>query len=483
MKRYAVILLALARLAMAQGTLPWGKAISVPLLATEPGVQLFYVASYSWNGRHTDYDMARQAADAYVMANPAIPTYLILNPGESVTCDDVPLPSAALGNGKSATLSIVGYGSNVSTLLKGSGCGVSAATLAHGDPSGGPSTNAWYQGFTIDANRIDMAACGMYGLSASTFFDVSCGDAAPGADHEMEFGNSDANSAGLVSNVYLYNLKAFGSIGSGKGAVLTPVWTNGALTAATVANAGTKSYSQQYTRAQIVGPGLSSCAVVPTLVPIVSDLSSGNFSNIPPVTYGYLTGATITNPGSCSNTSQLYILIQDGLPVTYGMKFTNMTGSHIWNLESTATATYAEAWLQASGNNAIIGEHPYTNQTIEIADYSSGNKHTNAFFDSPGEFGALISAYSGSFVNSIYSWDSSSYTAASGYYFSGSPTAYSNWIVQNSQCTNSTANFISITTSAGPLANNAPAPAGVNLMDIEACDGTNSLNWAAQVSP
>jgi hypothetical protein len=482
MKWLIFVLPLFARMAVAQGALPWGgPALSVPLLATQPGVAMFYVSSYTWVGVHTDYDMARQAADAYLTENPETPTYLVLGPAQTQTCDDVPLPSVSLGNGTSSTVSIIGYGSRVSNIIKRVGCAASSATLRVSESANGPVINAWYQGFTVSANHIDGAACGFYGLANSTLLDVACGNAVPGADHELEVGNLDANSMGEVRNISIMNLKAFDNVGGGKGAILTPQWSAGRLAAVVLGSGGAKMYSQQYTRAQLVGPGLSSCSIVPTLTPVMSSLGAVNYPSLPTVHYGYVTGATITNPGNCSNTGQLYILIQDGVPVLYGMKFSYMVMSHVWNLESTASSYYGEAWLRDSVKNLIIGEHTYTNQTIQIREYGALNNHVNAYFDGPGEYGAVIDGKTGSFSNSIFSWDSATYPLAVGYYLGVG--FYQAWTISNSQCTNSTVNFTSIETAQGPLLAPASAPSGVSLKDIERCDGSNSVDWPTQVGP
>jgi hypothetical protein len=482
MKKIMVALLLSAKIATAQGALPWGQAVSIPLLETQQGVALFYVSSYQWVATHTDYDMARQAADAYLVAHPQTPTYVILSPAVTQTCDAVPLPTVPTGSGTFSTVSIIGYGSNVSTLVKRAGCALRPATLAHLDSPSGLVSNALYQGFTVNANHLDIAACGFYGMSSSTFLDLSCGNAAPGADHEVEFGNSDANNIGRVYAAAIYNLKAYDGTGVGKGANLTPVWSGGALTGVTVVSGGTKMYTKQYIRATVVGPDLSSCTTVPTLSPNVSSAATGQFSNIPTVTYGYVTGATIANPGNCASTARLYILIQDGVTSTYGMKFTNISSSHAWNLEATGSNPYGEAWLPASSSNTIMGEHPYTNQTVQIAEYGNSNKHINAFFDSPGEFGAAIYGPAGSFVNSVFSWDSSTYVASSGYYLGAASGIYKKWALQNSQCTSSSANFITVTTPQGALPAGNPPPAGVTFNDLERCDGTNLVDWPTQVS-
>jgi hypothetical protein len=482
MKRLIVVLLWVAKMAIAQGPLPWGEqALSVPLLATQPGVALFYVSSYTWVGTHTDYDMARQAADAYLTDNPQSSTYLVLGPALTETCDAVPLPSVSRGDGTSSTVSIIGYGSGVSNIIKKIGCTASSATLDFSESTNGPITNAWYQGFNVSANHVDRAACGFYGLSNSTVMDVSCGNAAVGADHEVEFGNLDANSMGQAHNISIFNLKAFDNVGVGRGAVLTPEWNGGVLAGAVVASGGLSGYSQQYTRARVVGPDLSSCTIVPTLKPIVSNLVSAAFPPLPTVNYGFITGTTIINAGSCSRTAHLYILIQDGVPVMYGMKFTNMTMSRAWNLESTASSYYGEAWLRGSVRNSVIGEHPYTNQTIQILEYGALNNHVNAYFDSPGEYGAAIYGKSGSFSNSIFSWNSATYPVAVGYYLGTGN--YQAWAIANSQCTDSTANFTSIETVQGPLLATAPAPSGVSLKDIERCDGSNTVDWPTLVAP
>jgi hypothetical protein len=482
MKRLIMVLFWFARMAIGQGALPWGEqALSVPLLATQPGVALFYVSSYAWVGTHTDYDMARQAADAYLSDNPRIPTYLVLGPALTETCDAVPLPSVSRGDGTSSTVSIIGYGSGVSNIIKNIGCTASSATLSVSESTSGPVTNAWYQGFNVSANHIDKAACGFYGLSNSTVMDISCGNAAVGSDHEVEFGNLDANSMGQAHNISIFNLKAFDNVGVGRGAILTPEWSGGALAGAIVSSGGLSGYSQQYTRARVVGPDLLSCTIVPTLTPIVSNLGSAAFPPLPTVNYGFIIGATIINPGSCSRTAHLYILIQDGVPVMYGMKFTNMIMSRAWNLESTASSYYGEAWLRSSVRNSIIGEHPYTNQTIQILESGALNNHVNAYFDSPGEYGAAVYGKSGSFSNSIFSWNSATYPIAVGYNLGAG--VYQAWAITNSQCTNSTANFTSIETIQGPLLATAPAPAGVSLKDIERCDGSNTVDWPTLVAP
>lgn len=471
-------LLIIARMAAAQGTLPWGgQAVSVPKLATEAGVALFYVASYNWVGTHTDYDMARQAADAYLAANPQTSTYLVLGPAQTQTCDAVPLPSISLGNGTSATVSIIGYGSNVSNIIKRAGCAPGSATLRVSESANGPIANALFQGFTVSANHIDSAACGFYGMVGGTILDVACGNAAPEADHEVEFGNLDANSVGRAHNLSIMNLKAFDNVGSGGGAILTPVWSAGGLAGVTVTTGGTKMYTQQYIRARVVGPDVSSCTSLPTLAPIVSSLASVTYPSLPTTDYGYVTGATVTNPGSCSETSQLYILIQDGVPVMYGMKFTNLVMSRVWNLESIASSYYAEGWLRSSVRNSITGEHPYAGQTIQILEYGSSNEHVNAYFDGPGEYGAAIYGKSGTFINSVFGWNGATYPATSGYHLGAAPDVYQKWSITNSQCTNSSANFISITTVQGPLQATAPPPLGVSLHDIEDCDGSKSVDW------
>ena len=483
MKYLSIAVLLLSRMAVGQAALPWGQATSIPYLASQSGVALFYVANYSLKGVHTDYDLARQDADAYLAAHPTTPTYVVLNPYEAQTCDDVPLPVVHTGTNTAATVSIIGYGSGLSNITKKGGCGSAATTLVLNDlASAGLVHNAWFQGFTVDANHIDGTPCGFYGMSGGTFFDIACGNALPNADHEIEFGNANAPVAGVDTLLTIYNLKAFDNVGVGKGALLTPVWNGSALAGATLVSGGSKQYTGQYARMQIIGPGLSSCSSIPTLTPIVAHTSSAAFANLPTTTYGYITGATVTNPGNCTDTADLYILVQDGVPVTSGMKFSNMTLSHGWNFETTASAKYGEWWISPSGNNTVIGEHIWTNQTIDIAEFAAADKHVNAYFDGPGQFGAAMSGHPGSFMNSIFSWDSTTYLGSAGYTFLGAAAATSGWSIQNSQCTDSIAHFVPITTAQGVLAATATPPAGVILNDIETCDGSLVVDWPTQVN-
>lgn len=478
--KYILLLTLSLGVAVAQTVLPWNNS-SLSLSAVTgqqnvPGV--FFVANYTASGNHTDYDMARQVADAYAAANPWTGSLLVLKPTDNQTCDAVPLPSLGTSGGMWGTTSIYGFGSGLSKISKRTGCGSAAATLSHRDSPSGQLSRGWYQGFTVDANHIDSAACEMYGMSGTTFFDIQCANAAPGADHELEFGNRDANGVGWMDNIYIYNLKTYDSVGVGKGAILTPVWNGGVLSGVTVVNQGTKKYTQQYTRTQLIGPDVATCSSIPTIAPIVSNTGSTQFGNLPTTIYGFVTGAKIINPGKCTSTAKIYILIQDGVPVTYGMKFSNMADSHAWNLEAVGTTTYGEAWLRGSDNNSAFGEHPFTNQTIQIAEYANGNKHINAFFDSPGQYGVGIFSQNGTFQNPVFSWDSTTaYVGSSGYYFGVDAGIYKNWMISNSQCTNSAAGFVSVTTLSGTLAETLAPPTGIKLRDIEACDGSNLLNW------
>jgi len=480
MKILALALLWVAGyVAMAQGALPWGKATSVPSLAAQSDVMLFYVADYSWSGAHTDYDMARRAADAYLAAHPTTPTYLVLGPEAYQTCDDVGLPVVPTGTGTAATVSIIGYGSNVSSLMKRAGCGTTTATLNLRDAASVYVQNALFQGFTVSASHLDAAACGFYGLENSTVFDLACSNAAPRSDHEVEFGNLDAT--GKDYGLAIYNLKAYDSVGVGKGALLTPTWSGTALTGVSVVSGGTKKYTQQYTRGQIIGPGIASCSSIPILSLGVTNTQQGKFDNLPTVNYGYVVGGTVTSGGNCTDTSDLYVLVQDGVPVSYGMKFTNLQMSHVWNLESTASAMYGEGWMPDSGSNTIIGEHTYTNQTVQILEEAIGNKHTNAFFDGPGAYGAAIYGRSGSFLNPVFGWDSQTYVGSTGYLFAANQNTYSGWTVSNSQCTSSSPSFVSVVDTAGIVRSSDTLP-GISLQDIEACDGTNSIDWPTSVS-
>jgi hypothetical protein len=264
--------------------------------------------------------------------------------------------------------------------------------------------------------------------------------------------------------------------------LLTPTWSGKALTGVSVVSGGTKKYTQQYTRGKIIGPGLSSCSSIPILSLGVTNTQQGTFNNLPTVNYGYVVGGTVTSGGNCTDTSDLYVLVQDGVPVSYGMKFTNLQMSHVWNLESTASAMYGEGWMPASGNNSITGEHTYTNQTVQIMEAGTANKHANAFFDGPGQYGAAIYGRAGSFTNAIFSWDSQTYVGSAGYLFAANPSTYSRWIISNSQCTDSSPNFVSVIDTAGIVSSSDTLPAGISLQDIEACDGTNSIDWPTSVS-
>jgi len=436
----------------------YGASAMLGSVVPQPGV--FYVSNYSAQGAHTDYDLARQAADAWAAANTLGGSVLVLKPTVNQTCDAVPLPSLS----SQGTTSIIGYGSGVSSIVKSAACAASSATLSHQDAIG-PLSRGLYQGFTVDANHIDLAACELYGMALTTFIDVACGDAAANGDHEAEFGNHDANSVGWMDNIYLYDLKTFDSSATGSGAVLTPVWSGGALAGALTVNPGSSAYSS-YARAQIVGPDLYTCSTIPTLT-----LTLGANSLV--------SGAVVTAPGSCSSTALLYILVQDGPPVAYSAKFSNMADSHVWGLQATNSTTYGIGWLSGSNNNSIYNEVPSANQVIQITDNANGNRHVNTTFYDLGEFGASITSQNGTFQNPTFEWNSNSFLNASGYYFGNDPRVFHDWMVETSHCNNTTQEFLPVTLRAGPVANGGSLPSGVNLRNIEACDGSNAVYWIA----
>jgi hypothetical protein len=441
-----------------------GALMEAPLLLGSPPPQrgVFDVTAYSANGNHTDYDMARQAADAYASANLWTGSILILKPTVNLTCDAVPLPSL----GMTSTTSIIGAGSGVSRIVKNPECPASGATLRHNDSPSGELSRGWYQGFTVDANHVDSAACEIYGMSVTTFLDVACGNAVANGDHELEFGNRDANSVGWMDNIYIYDLKTFDSVPGGSGAVLAPVWKLGSLNAVMVDSGGTTPYTSQYARAEVTGADIATCSSVPTLTLTLNSAS-------------YINGAIITNAGSCRSTTRIYILVQDGTPVTYGMKFTNMADSHVWGLQATNPATYGEGWLTGSANNSIYYEQPDSNQLIQITDNANGNRHTNPIFINPGGYSAGIYSQNGTFQNVVVTWTDSSFVAASGYFVGNDPRVFHDWMIRDSHCdTVSSINFIPITTRAGALSAENPLPPGVKPQNIEACDGTNTVHWA-----
>jgi hypothetical protein len=434
-----------------------------PLFASapnQPGV--FYVAEYTASGTHTDYDMARQAADAYAATQYLPGSVLILKAGVNSTCDAVPLPSL----GHSSTTSIIGSGSGSSSLVKSAACAAGAATLSHLDSPNGALSSGWYQGFTVDANHIDAAACGMYGMSLTSFVDIACGDAAAGADHELEFGDRDANLVGWMDNIYIYDLKTFDSVAAGAGAIATPLWSGNSLSGVQLVNGGTAAYTTQYTRMQVFGPDLATCATVPTLTATLG----ANFR---------ISGAVVTNPGSCTSTTHLYILIQDGTPVTYGMKFSNMADSQVWGLQALGSTTYGEGWLMGSNNNTISAERPGSNQVYGITDDANGNRHLSPVFVNPGGYAAGITSQNGTIASPLLTWSSDAYPAAAGYDFGNDWRVYQDWMVQDSTCGDSgSSNFVAAVTAKGLLSSSNPLPAGAKLQSIEACDGTNATDWA-----
>jgi hypothetical protein len=194
---------------------------------------------------------------------------------------------------------------------------------------------------------------------------------------------------------------------------------------------------------------------------------------------GFITGAVITNPGSCQSTQHLYILLQDGTPVTYGMKFTNLADSELWGLRSTNATTYGEGWLSGSNNNSIYSEQPGANQLIQITDNANGNRHISPNFSNAGGYAVAIYSQNGTFQTALLNWTNKSYVAASGYFLGNDPRVFQDWMIQNSACGSAaSSNFLPITTRSGVLSSNNPLPAGVKPQNIQACDGTNTLHWA-----
>jgi hypothetical protein len=406
--------------------------------------------------------MARQAADAYsAQYSWSTGSVLILKPGQNFTCDAVPLPS--LGN--QSTTSIIGAGSGVSSIVKSPGCSPGAATLRHSDSPNGALSRGLYQGFTVDANHIDAAACEMYGMSLTSFIDVSCGNAAANADHELEFGNRDANSVGWMDNIYIYSLKTFDSVVPGAGAVLAPVWNGSALSSVRLINGGTSNYTGIYTRAQVFGPDLATCTSIPTITPMLNANKK-------------ISGAMVNSAGSCASTTHLYIVVQDGTPVTYGMKFSNMADSHAWQLQALGETTYGIAWMMGSNNNSIANEAPNSGELYGMYDNANGNRHLTPVFKNPAGYAAVIWSQNGTVQSPLLTWGNSTYQAASGYLLGNDRHVYHDWVINDSTCgSTSSANFLPIVTQRGVLSSSNGVPAGARPQNIEACDGTDAIHW------
>lgn len=430
-----------------------------------PSDGVFYISDYVANGTHTQYDVARQVADAYAVANPSTGSLLNLGSGIYPTCDAAPLPVSASGFG---TTSIRGAGVNVTSIQKKTGCTASSATLSHPDALG-PLSRGIYADFTVDANHIDTAACHIYGYQLTTLDHVACGNAAVGGDHEWEIGNNDASNVGWADNIYGYQLQAFDTVGTGKGGILTPVWSGTALSSLTLTSAGTKNYSQ-YVRASLIGPGVALCTTVPTLTPTAASTASATFANVGTVNYGALTGATVTLAGNCSSGAQtagIYVLVQDGVSPTYGFKMSNTADSHFFNMEATGSNTYAEYWSSHSANNEAFGEHPYTNATVGVYDAGPGNRHSNPELDGVGQYGFMILSTTGVIDNPMFLWDSTtSYIGATAFFFANSAPSYIDYQVRGAECSSVTPNFLLAAFTA------ASVPAGVHLDNSSTCLGT-----------
>ncbi len=432
-----------------------------------PSAGVFYYSNFAPSGAHTQYDMARQTADAYALANPATGSVLILPSGIIQTCDAVPLPVSSSNYG---TTSIVGQGVNQTTIQKKTGCTATASTFGHPDATG-PLSRGYYFGFTVDANHIDTAACETYGMQLTTFNQIACGNAALGGDHEWEMGNNDASNVGWMDNIYGYQLQTFDTIGVGKGAILTPVWSGTALSSLTVTNAGTKGYSQ-FVHATLIGPGAAQCTTLPTLTPTINVTSNVNYPNVGVVNYGLINGSTVTLAGNCSAGAQsagIYVLIQDGNMPTYGFKASNNADSQYHDIESTGSQQYAIYWSSHSSLNTMFGEHPYTNATNLIYDSGSSNVHFGPELDGIGQYGFVIPATTGSIVAPRFLWDSTtSYIGGTLFNFPNSGPAYSGYTVTNSYCTGTTPNLAVATFSSGTI------PAGIHMNNVSACDGTST---------
>jgi len=445
---------------------------------------IFHVADYQASGTHTQYDMARQAADAWTVAHAGAGygggagAQLYLLPDTNWTCDSAPLPNVI---GKLGTTSIHGYGAEVSSIVKKSGCPPAQATLFHG-----PNPNLQegrYDGFTVSANHIDAAACDIYGMKLVWFTDVACGDAA-GGDHQWEFGARapGGGNPGWVDNLHAEGISTFDHVGGGKGASLAPVWSNGTLTSVTVTNPGTKKYNATYARARLIGSGVFSCKKIPTLKPTVSTVDAhpaNYFPNLPAFNYGWVTGATISEPGQCKDTAHIYVLIQDGVPNTYGFKFTNLADSVLSDVEATGAPEYGEYFSNISSANSISGEHPYTNATFQIADAGGGNTHLGAYCDSPGWFCAVLDGPKGQFLGTKIAWDGI-YPGSSGYYFRGADGVKPDgWFITDSICNaGSFAEkqpwFALYTNRNGAISAANPKEDGVKFTNANVCDGSHT---------
>jgi hypothetical protein len=191
-----------------------------------------------------------------------------------------------------------------------------------------------------------------------------------------------------------------------------------------------------------------------------------------------ISGAMVNSAGSCASTTHLYIVVQDGTPVTYGMKFSNMADSHAWQLQALGETTYGIAWMMGSNNNSIANEAPNSGELYGMYDNANGNRHLTPVFKNPAGYAAVIWSQNGTVQSPLLTWGNSTYQAASGYLLGNDRHVYHDWVINDSTCgSTSSANFLPIVTQRGVLSSSNGVPAGARPQNIEACDGTDAIHW------
>ena len=132
-----------------------------------------------------------------------------------------------------------------------------------------------------------------------------------------------------------------------------------------------------------------------------------------------------------------------------------------------------------SNNNSICNEHPGEDEVFQIIDNANGNKHIGPVFKNAAGYVAGIYSRNGTIQDAVITWSSDAFPAASGYYFGNDWHVYQDWMIQHSQCgAGKVSGYLSATTEYGVISKTHPLTAGAKLQNLEACDGSDAIDWA-----
>lgn len=245
---------------------------------------------------------------------------------------------------------IAGAGQAGTTLLYGGAAAIPVINRPTGGANFSPMT---MHDFTVNGNATASAAIEVGTIGAASFYNISAGYVAAGADHVIEFGHTGGDA--FQVSAHDLNIGVYPDANVPNCAVIAANVVGGSITSYTISEPG-GCYWQPNARTvahlQLRGYGsgntaIMPCAVMPTGQTITFSGTSGT-GNLTNISEG-------TNTGGSGCSGSIYAQVYESVPVNYGIVFNN-SDSHDEHITSYVGDT--AGFYVGAGNDTFTHLHP-----------------------------------------------------------------------------------------------------------------------------